>query len=79
MAPRLGEHNQEVLQGLLGVSDEEMERLEEEMVIGTEPVMSMSLDIARQLVRQPVDTFKRMGALQDVEPDYLEQLGLGEE
>ena len=68
-----------MLQGLLGLTDEEMERLEEEMVIGTEPVMSMSLDIARQLVRQPVDTFKRMGALQDVEPDYLEQLGLGEE
>jgi crotonobetainyl-CoA:carnitine CoA-transferase CaiB-like acyl-CoA transferase len=78
-APRLGEHNQEVLQGLLGLTDEEMERLEEEMVIGTEPVMSMSLDIARQLVRQPVDTFKRMGALQDVEPDYLEKLGLGQE
>lgn len=78
-APRLGEHNQEVLQGLLGLSDEEMQRLEEEKVIGTEPVMAVSLDLARQVVPQPLLSFKQMGALQDVEPNYLEQLGLGQE
>ena len=78
-APRLGEHNVDVLQGLLGLSDEEMRRLEEERVIGTEPVLPVSLDIARQLVRQPLDSFKQMGALQDIEPDYLEKLEQGQE
>ena len=33
-APRLGQHNQEVLQGLLGVDDKDYQRLLDEHVIG---------------------------------------------
>ena len=36
-APKLGEHNREVLQGLLGLSDEELARLTEQKVIGDTP------------------------------------------
>ena len=75
-APKLGEHNREVLQGLLDLSDEEVARLEEEGVIGTEPVLMYPLPIARQVVVQPLFSFKQMGALLDIEPDYKEQLGL---
>ena len=76
-APKLGEHNREVLQGLLGISDEEVTRLEEEGVIGTEPVLMYPLPIARQMVVEPLFSFKQMGALLDIEPDYKEQLRLG--
>ena len=37
-APRLGEHTREVLQGLLGVTDGELDELERDHVIGTEPL-----------------------------------------
>lgn len=35
--PTLGQHNHQVLSGILGLSDEEIERLEAESVIGTRP------------------------------------------
>jgi len=75
-APKLGEHNREVLQGLLDLSEEEVTRLEEEGVIGTEPVLAWPLPVARQVVPQPLASFKQIGAVLDVEPDFKEQLGL---
>ena len=36
-APRLGEHNREVLGGLLGVDDDELARLAADKIIGTRP------------------------------------------
>ena len=36
-APMLGEHNHEVLSGVLGLDDDEIERLQDERVIGTRP------------------------------------------
>jgi crotonobetainyl-CoA:carnitine CoA-transferase CaiB-like acyl-CoA transferase len=75
-AAKLGEHNREVLQGLLGIPDEEMTQLEQEGVVGTEPVLMYPLPLARQVVVQPLFSFKHMGALLDTEPDYKEQLGL---
>ena len=36
-APRLGEHNREVLGGLLGITDHELETLAESKIIGTRP------------------------------------------
>jgi len=37
-APQLGEHNRDVLGGLLGISDGELEDLAAEEVIGTRPL-----------------------------------------
>ena len=37
-APTLGQHNREVLARLLGLSDAELDALEADHVIGTEPV-----------------------------------------
>lgn len=39
-APCLGQHNREILQGLLGLSDEAIEKLTEDGVIGTTPLVS---------------------------------------
>ena len=36
-APTLGEHNHEVLSGILGLSDDEIAQLEADKVIGTRP------------------------------------------
>jgi crotonobetainyl-CoA:carnitine CoA-transferase CaiB-like acyl-CoA transferase len=36
--PLLGEHNEEILRGLLGLSDDEIARLEAEHVLGREPI-----------------------------------------
>jgi crotonobetainyl-CoA:carnitine CoA-transferase CaiB-like acyl-CoA transferase len=37
-APRLGEHNREVLAGLLGLTDDELTRLADAGVIGQRPL-----------------------------------------
>jgi len=36
-APRLGEHNREILTGLLGIVESELARLTAEKIIGTRP------------------------------------------
>ena len=75
-APKLGEHNREVLQGLLGLSDEELAQLEEQKIIGDTPEMALPLDVMRMFVQYPGATFLQMGALAALEPDYKQQLGL---
>ncbi len=75
-APKLGEHNQEVLQGLLGLSDEEMAQLQEEKVIGDTPEFALPLEVMRMFVQWPTTTLLQMGALAALEPDYKQQLGL---
>jgi crotonobetainyl-CoA:carnitine CoA-transferase CaiB-like acyl-CoA transferase len=37
-APKLGQHNREILGGLLGLTDAELEALEAQEVIGTRPL-----------------------------------------
>lgn len=39
-APKLGEHNEEVLKSILGLSDTEIKQLEQDRVIGTVPIAS---------------------------------------
>jgi crotonobetainyl-CoA:carnitine CoA-transferase CaiB-like acyl-CoA transferase len=75
-APKLGEHNREVLQGLLGLSDEELAQLQEEKIIGDTPELALPLDVMRMFVQYPGTTFMQMGALAALEPDYKQQLGL---
>lgn len=41
--PTLGEHNREILGGLLGLSDAELDELEREGIIGTEMLMEEQL------------------------------------
>jgi benzylsuccinate CoA-transferase BbsF subunit len=75
-APTLGEHNREVLQGLLGLADDEIAALEERKVIGDTPILGVPLDVMRMFVQWPLTTYQNMGALGGLETDYKEQLGL---
>ncbi len=70
----------------LRLSDEEMASLEAEGVIGTDPVLDLPAgitfesvrDIVRELFRLPHEKMLEMGAIQAVEPDYRQRLGLEE-
>ncbi|HSP55408.1 MAG TPA: CoA transferase [Dehalococcoidia bacterium] len=75
-APMLGEHNHDVLQGLLGLSDAEVVALEERKIIGDTPDLALPLDVMRMFVQMPTTTYLSMGALAAIEPDYRKQLGL---
>ncbi len=75
-APNLGEHNRDVLQGLLGMSDDEVAKLEEQKVIGDTPEPAVPLPVMRMFVQWPTTSYLQMGALQALEPDFKEQLGI---
>ncbi|MEX0800804.1 MAG: CaiB/BaiF CoA-transferase family protein [Dehalococcoidia bacterium] len=75
-APKLGEHNREVLQGLLGLSDEEMAELAEGKVIGDTPEFAVPIQVMQAFVQWPLQSFLQMGCVRAVEPDYRQQLGL---
>jgi len=75
-APKLGEHNREVLQGLLGLSDDDIASLEARKVIGDTPELAVPLDVMRMFVQWPLTTYQQMGALGGLETDYKQQLGL---
>jgi len=75
-APKLGEHNREVLQGLLGMSDDEVNELEERKVIGDTPAPAVPLPVMRMFVQWPLHSYGQMGALGGVEKDYKAQLGI---
>jgi crotonobetainyl-CoA:carnitine CoA-transferase CaiB-like acyl-CoA transferase len=77
-APKLGEHNRDVLQGLLGLGDDEIASLEERNVIGDTPILPVPLDVMRMFVQWPLATYQQMGALGGLETDYKQQLGLEE-
>ncbi len=73
-APRLGQHNREVLQGLLGLSDDELAQLQERKVIGDTPEFALPAEVMRMFVQWPTTTLLQMGALAALEPDYKQQL-----
>ena len=75
-APTLGQHNQEVLGGLIGISDEELKELEEQRVITTEPALPVPGPIVSAALKLPYDAFLENGTLQALDDDYLQQLGL---
>ena len=75
-APRLGEHNREVLGGLLGLSDEELAALEEEKVIGTRPEAPVPFELIAAALKLPMDRLIEVGAILRVEPDYKKRLGI---
>ncbi len=75
-APGLGEHNREVLQGLLGLSDEELAELQEAKVIGDTPEFAFPPQVMQAFVQWPLTSFLQMGALAALEPDYKQQLDM---
>lgn len=75
-APTLGQHNKEVLGGLLGLADEELEALEEEGVIATTYKLPFPASVISQALKLPYDRYLEAGVLRALEPDYREQLGL---
>lgn len=76
-APTLGEHNKEVLGGLLGLSDAELTELEEQKVIATRPDIPYPPEVISQALKYPYDRYLEAGIIRAVEPDYEAQLGLG--
>jgi crotonobetainyl-CoA:carnitine CoA-transferase CaiB-like acyl-CoA transferase len=75
-APTLGQHNHEVLSGLLGLSDAEIAELEEQQVIATKPNIPYPPQLITAALKLPYDEYLALGILQALEPDYREQLGL---
>ncbi len=75
-APLMGEHNREVLQGMLGVTDEEYAQLEADGVIGDRPALPVPGEVMSAILKLPYDDFAQMGVLLAIEPDYEQQLGL---
>lgn len=75
-APKLGEHNHQVLKEIAGLSDDEIKELEEKQVIGDEPQTAVPLPVMRMFVQWPLTSYQQMGALAGVEEDYRQQLGL---
>ncbi len=75
-APKLGEHNREVLQGLLGLSDDELAELQEAKAIGDTPEFAVPLAVMQMFVQWPLTSYLQMGALAALEPDYKQQLGM---
>ncbi len=68
--PRLGEHNREVIQGMLGYDDARYAELEQTGIIGTRPTGN------RPIVRLPMDERVRRGRLASWDPDYKSRLGI---
>lgn len=68
-APRLGEHNREVLGDLLGLGDPELERLEAEGVIGSEPRFAIPVEQQREIIRYPLAMWVGLGSVRWLAPD----------
>ena len=68
--PRLGEHNQEILGGVLGYSPARMAELETAGIIATKPTN------ARKPVLMSMEDRVKTGRLAAYDPDYKERLGV---
>lgn len=68
--PRLGEHNREVLQDILGYDEARYQQLEETGVISSTPV------VHRPIMQMSMEERVRQGRLAFWDPDYKERLGL---
>jgi crotonobetainyl-CoA:carnitine CoA-transferase CaiB-like acyl-CoA transferase len=77
-APRLGEHNEPILKGLLGMSDEEIAALAEQNVISDQPQLLFPIQVMRMFVQWPTSSFLQMGAVAQLETDHREQLGISD-
>lgn len=74
-APRLGEHNVEVLKELGGMTDEEIAELEQAGVIGSIPQATpIPASLLAQIISVPMERLVEQGSVLAYEPDYKEQL-----
>jgi crotonobetainyl-CoA:carnitine CoA-transferase CaiB-like acyl-CoA transferase len=71
-APTLGQHNREVLQGILGYSDARYIEIERDGLVGTSPTK------ARPLVHIHMDERVKQGRLASWDADYQQRLGVEE-
>ena len=67
--PMLGEHNRDVIQGLLGYDDARYAALEDAGIVGTKPGSQ------RPIARLTMDEKVKRGRLASWDPDYKEKLG----
>jgi crotonobetainyl-CoA:carnitine CoA-transferase CaiB-like acyl-CoA transferase len=72
-APMLGEHNRDVIQGLLGYDDGRYGELERSGIIGTKPTTS------RPIVRLTMEERVRRGRLAAYDPNFKQRLGIADE
>lgn len=75
-APRLGEHNDEVLSTLAGLSAEEIARLREHQIVGERPEPPLPIEFVKATVAWPMDVLTEVGAVKQVDADYRERLGI---
>lgn len=71
-APMLGQHNREVLQGILGYSAARCDELEQAGLIGTKPTA------IRPMAHLPMEDRIKQGRLAAWDQDYRQRLGLDE-
>jgi hypothetical protein len=57
---------------MLGLSDEEIVKLEQEQVIGNEPVLALPRDEFVKNLVQPLERYLEQGSLLAIDPDYKE-------
>ncbi|MGD9889969.1 MAG: CaiB/BaiF CoA transferase family protein [Dehalococcoidia bacterium] len=75
-APLLGQHNDEVLAEVAGLSRDEIDRLRAEKIIGDAPDPPMPEEFVRATTTWPMDVMIEIGAVKQVDEDHREQLGL---
>jgi crotonobetainyl-CoA:carnitine CoA-transferase CaiB-like acyl-CoA transferase len=76
-APMLGEHNDEVLKEL-GYSDDEITKLREDAVIAEKPNLPVPPQFVAMALKLPYERYVENGILQQIDPDYREQLGIAD-
>lgn len=75
-APLLGQHNDQILADLAGMSREDIDRLRADKIIGQAPDPPMPEDFVRSTTTWPMDVMIEIGAVKQVDENYREQLGL---
>jgi benzylsuccinate CoA-transferase BbsF subunit len=75
-APLLGEHNDEILSSLAGLTPDEIARLRREQIVGDHPEPALPVEFVRATTAWPLDVLMEVGAVKQVDENYRELLGL---